>query len=258
MPSAYANAVIADNPFHWWRCNEVGGLLLQDPRALTPDALFFNANGFEFMPYTGIASDGGAALVSSSGYFWDNDGLAASTPITAEAWFWQHSRIGITQVVVQIQVGGTNLIQLALTSSGVPQLNGPTGAIVGSTPATRQQWHQIAGSISNTGAAVLYLDGVSVATGSVGTSGSSVKKIAFGGVVSPAGNQFEGGLCELSLYATVLSSTRVLAHFNAADTSGTPPTFEGIGSFPISGGSGSDAANIAAILAAVSKTFPVT
>src|SRR5690348_3892373 len=83
--SAYLSAVLADNPFHYWRHGESGGQVAIDVAGFP---LYLSGHGGH--GYTGPVSDGGAMWCDGSVNKGSVSGqtLHLIAPVTVELWFW--------------------------------------------------------------------------------------------------------------------------------------------------------------------------
>lgn len=254
---SYVTEVVADAPKNWWRCADPGGAYLLDFGS-TPDHLIFNTAAEVYTPYVGPVSSGGSCSVGL-GYFWDNQGIAMTQPLTVECWVWLHSLSSTTVIPVLLAGPSATMLQIGILTSGLVQVNGPTGQINSGTAISRQHWHQLVATIAAGGAGQLYVDAVLKSSGALGNSAGGNTTIAVGGLTGTSNNRFQGNIAEVAVYSTVLAGGRVTAHFAAADNVASLPVFRAFGGPGVSpDGSILNSDESAAILAAVRKTFPTT
>jgi len=256
---AYSSAVLADSPLHYWRAADPGGVLLHDVGSQQV-ALMMNNVYPTGLPYSGPNADGASFVGQAIAYPWfnqDSDAFAGGA-LSLELWVWQHSDIAAQQLALIYRISG-NAFFIQITSGVKPAGTGTAAAITSATNLTRQRWHHIVFTVSAAGAGTLYVDAISVATGAVGIPPAGSARIGFGGNVGTSNAPFQGAISEGAIYASVLSPTRVTAHFTAADNVSSKPVFAGNGVFNTGSGTSSlDSANIQDILSAVRKTFPTT
>lgn len=99
---------------------------------------------------------------------------------------------------------------------------GPSNVTIASGPGYNDGvWHHVVFTRTRaTGALVLYVDGVQVATGTGGTQSlNKPSDIRFGGLRT-GGGFFNGRLDEVAVYTTVLDPTTVLDHYRAGTGTG--------------------------------------
>lgn len=251
---SYLSSVLADAPRHYWRLADPGGVYAHDIGSV-PIALDVNGVSPWLMPYSGPSSDGGSAFLGSA-YVWDTDGEVIAAPVTVECIVWQQSRSGAFQVALQVNTIGANLVQLGINSTGHPQVNVQLGALTAPAAISRQHWHHLVATVTAAGVVALYVDAISVATGSPGIAGSNTYLYAVGGVTNNFGNAFFGNIAEAAVYNTALTPARVTAHFVALDAIASRPIFAQNGSFDVTTGTGTTGgAELAAILASVRQSF---
>lgn len=212
MPGPYATAVLADNPLHYWRCNDPGGPLLFDIGSSPIIEYQDSANGLT--GFTGPNLDGGSLF--TNGHEWKS----ASTfnlvqPYTLEAIAWlaiPNSNVEFFQAGAQIGVDGSQHV-LATT---------PGSALTTLTTWPLESWHHIAFSCT-AGARTLYFDGSAIAADGV-TGAARNDVIYVGGIPGSASNWF-GFVSEVAFYSTALGAPRIAAHHAAIDNGSSIPQF---------------------------------
>lgn len=247
--SAYRDAVLADNPIHYWRCNDSAGGYLQDSRAVTPHPLI--AQGQQIgAGYSGPVSDGGAAMVDANyGFAWyDTETLTA--PLSVEFWYWVAYSQGLTQILINVgTLAGVSTCQVRLTTTRNLQTFGNASNHTTPSQYSVSTWHHVVVTFDGTNMRT-YVDGSLTNTTPQGAFSVASSYVLGTGALNA--NPMAGSISEYAIYASALSATRVSAHYSAADNVGTNPTNNGqiasSGFSPLPFGP-----DLAAILAAVRR-----
>jgi hypothetical protein len=253
--SAYSAAVLADNPFHYWRCNDSPGGYLQDQRAVTPRPLI--AQGQQIgSGYSGPVSDGGACMVDANFGFAYYDTEVLTNPLSAECWFWQAYYQALVQHILTINTAaGASTAVIRTTATGALQTFGSAATFTGGAPIASSHWHHCVLTFDGANMRT-YLDGALVGTTANGAFSQASRYIV--GTAAANATPMAGSVSEIALYASTLSAARVSAHFAAADQIGQNPTN---GSQQVSAGVTPPppfGPSLQAILNAVQRTFPTT
>ncbi len=218
--SAYSAAVIADGPFHYWRCNDSSGGYIQDVHAVTPRPLI--AQGQQIgLGYSGPVSDGGACLVDANFGFAYADTEVITNPFTLECWFWQAYYGGVTQRIMTVTQGATSTAVIGTNSTGHLQTFSSAASFTAAAASAASVWHHAVITLDGTNMRT-YLDSVLLDTRASGAFSQASTFIVGSGPSN--GNPMAGSVSEVALYASTLSGAQVLAHFNAADQVGINPT----------------------------------
>lgn len=246
---SYGSVVGADAPKHWWRCADPGGSLLHDIGS-GPQRAMSTTGGVVQLAYSGVASEGGSVWVDSNQAAWHNSGDSVQSPASIECWVWLHTfRTTAVEPFAHYQNLQVNAAGTVTFASGGPNVTSPAAI-------TEQAWHHLVGTYGAVGGAKLYVDGVNVVTAAFTAGfGPFVQVPAIG--MSGAATLFaSANIAECATYGVELSAARVAAHFAAADTIATRPVYKALGSTSvITGISDLSATDIAAILAAVRRTY---
>jgi len=228
-----------DDPQWWWPLTEAAG---------STSAMEQSGNGG---PPLGLTGSGTALIFGDNGPgFGDGTGvklaagqyLAAASPRTfftgASAWtfeVWAQTTSATNGVVLSFSdtaagnFGGNIVINGA--TDGTPSYSG-SGAVTGvSGPVTVVDggWHHYAVTYNPSGTLItFYVDGVAVGTSSSGIAASGGPNLLRVGEASlqSVSTKFTGNVGQVAVDNTVLSATRVAAHFAAGrgyvgDTTGT-------------------------------------
>ena len=210
---AYSTAVLADAPTYYWPMQDrVGTTNIAESVAgkvgTTTAVVDYADNSLKYPP---------AALGRS--YYYANqadnvagasaDGLSVSGAVTLEIWAkgeqWTGWNTSMINLDGQLIVGhGQN------DGQWIGQLG--SNIISWSTTATDFAWHHLALTVSATGDAVLYVDGIQRAGGQLGAPGSYTKAY-FGSTT--VGNWLVGHLTQAAIYSKVLTAAQVKAHYDA-------------------------------------------
>jgi len=236
--AAYDDAVLGSSPTDFWPLNDSSGPLAHDlvggsataanPR---PSATYANVTLGAAGP-TGFP-DGAAASFSGSGSQISIPGgyFAGNGAESVELWFQTTTANG-TLLSTSTPANGGNPPALWLSSGclyatiGSTSLGNPLGICTGKT-VDDGKWHQVIltlspittsnGLISGTEsqAATLYLDGVSMATASITTPAalSSTGYVAYLGNGSKG--DFTGSIADVSFYTRELTLSEVSGHYDA-------------------------------------------
>lgn len=243
--SAYAKEVIADAPLHWWRLGEAAGSSVA--RDSIGSTHLTTASGAPTFGLTGLPiNDTDRALgINSNG-----DGMSSPAagslfvtqpPFTVEVVVQPKSfvcAIGAATTsagiyFIHFNTPGTGMWLGFGANAGTPKFTiATTSNVVGtsitsSTAMTLDQTYHIAGVCDASGNMTLYLNGVSVATGTVviapfaaGTAATLVGGTGVNPIVSGFTSTFGGigVIDEAAFYTSALSATRIAAHSSAALT----------------------------------------
>jgi hypothetical protein len=213
----------------WWRLGEAGGTSAADSKGSNTGTY---TNGPTLGGTGAIAGDGNTAVQLDG----TNDYVSATRSVQAdfsvELWFRSTQGIGTGTSwtsgagLVDADAAGTaNDFGVSLRSDGkvVAGVGGAsTTSIVSSVGGLNNgAWHHVVFTrVKASGALVLYVDGVSVATGTgtatVDLNASSTISV---GRINTGTNYLQGALDEVAVYSSALSAATVSSHY----TTGTTP-----------------------------------
>lgn len=223
--SAYLTAVLADNPKHYWRCADPGGVLAHDIGS-SPKHLLQSGSTAP-LGYSGPVSDGGAFVESANAGIANSDAELVTIPYSFEIWFW----LAYAQTCTFAQCNGPagfTVFQAAMSAAGTLTVFGSAGIAGTFLLVTPRAWHHlvhtVTGAASNT-----YLDGVR--SGPTAGAGVGSSPTFFFGSNNAGGAALGGAMSEIAMYLTALSAGRVAAHLAAADQVAQAPVFSGAGGF---------------------------
>lgn len=235
--SSYANLVRADGARHLWPLSESGGTTARDLAGY--DDLILSATGVTGGA-SGPAAAGGATAMAFDGVA----GTAGTTgqgerldTFSVETWVNTTSTTGglLAGYGLYQQVLSPNQDRtLYLDPAGRPffgVFGGANTTINGSTAINDGAWHHVVGTLSPANGAVLYVDGVQVASDSAMRSTSKAAGYwrvggdrMIGWASSPSPAFLAGSLADVAVYPTALTAAQVAAHAGAAPPANAAPT----------------------------------
>jgi hypothetical protein len=252
---SYLSTVLADAPVHYWRLSEPGSFIAHDIGSATPYHLLGGVTPIG--GFTGIANDGGSFFFGGALPLLNQDTLTQATPVTIELWVWPMYTLTVAagEQVIGWDGDGAPELQVVRLASGAYTASASGMPGITDIARTPQRWRHLVYRVSPA-SAQFYVDGASVGN-SVGATATISRIFAIGA----DGNRAFGAnmfACECAIYNTALSSARVAAHFAAQEIT-HPPVQLQLGTLNlVTGGTTFDSVSIAAILAAVRRTFPTT
>ncbi|HXJ73873.1 MAG TPA: LamG-like jellyroll fold domain-containing protein, partial [Candidatus Dormibacteraeota bacterium] len=230
--SAYAQAVLQDQPVAWWRLDESPGSTAAHDCVGTHDGTYYSVDlGF---PGFFAGDPDTAAFFGTNGILNSYAGsisLDLSGPSNAEfsieAWFNGG-----------VQTQGAGIVTLGYGSGGeqfcldnnssvfrffVREANASSRTISGG-PGGDGNWHHLVGVCDQTnGMVILYVDGVAVGTNTALVPGNGVLRVTGpaaigarqGGIVTDYNFNSQATIDEVAIYPAALSPSRIAAHFQA-------------------------------------------
>lgn len=226
--SAYQAAVLADNPVSYWRLGELSGTTAADSVDGNPGTI----NGGVTLGVPGaLASDSNTAMSfnGTNGYIGiaDKANLDVAGDFSLELWA-KPALLGNTMVAAQKSGSTTTTWQYRIKISSNKQWQGSvfignaTFSIFSGIAASTTRWDHLV--LTRSGSTLtLYMNGVSVGTTNAsGALNVGTGIFAIGERGSDLTDYFQGSIDEVAFYNTALPASRVLAHYNAAQTTPTP------------------------------------
>jgi len=178
-----------------------------------------------------------------------------ASPFSIEMWCYPLSRRqGASQQLLTCDNGVQPLCDLMYLGTGVFRFNCGNNALTSATAHPIQHWYHVVGTYGNATGPKLYVNSILEASGAAQGALAPTSIFSLG---LSSGNVGASVLTECAFYSTELSASRVSAHFLAQEVTGGP-VFQLPGSAGSGGGVSLNSAQLAAILAAVQKTFPAT
>lgn len=219
----YSDVVLEDSPVSYWRLGESSGVTAVDEQGV-------NDGGYTNTPtlgVTGAIADDADTAVSFDGsteYVHLGAALSGDTTYSLECWFKTGYTGGTSQYFFSFGNSGNinHLIALYINAStdtlGWWTKDGTTNLFKDDTGSTvnDDNWHHVVGTRDGD-TMKLYLDGSLLWTINGSSQGAStINRGAIGALARTThSNYFEGEVDEAAVYDTVLSATRVSAHYDA-------------------------------------------
>ena len=251
----YLSTVLADAPQEYWRCADPGGLVLNNIGANVGKIPLLSSQALG-MPYSGISSDGGAALalggltnIRNGNATW----ASGTNNVSLELWHWPLANGAYQAIAV---TGGGVILGIRFQGTGqYIAYHGGGGVITTVGTYSLSRWHHLVLSYDHVNLR-LYVDGA--AAGSVGDVFTANQTYGVYLLSDESGGSWgTGGVCEVALYGSTLSAGRALAHFNARENASNALVFQGGGEFASTPGSTTPLfAELDLIYAAVHQAFP--
>ncbi|CAB4736415.1 MAG: hypothetical protein F2681_12780 [Actinobacteria bacterium] len=227
----YAAAVRADNPSIYWLLDETTGTSAAD----------FSGNGKNgtYTPaYTmnqadGLATNAGTAvLLGAAGRIVCNTSVANPTALTLEMWFKTNTTTGGKLIGFESTTGATSPTSdrlVYMRNNGRIVYGGWGANTVITTPAAKvyndNVWHHLVvtatGASGGTQTSSIYIDGALTISGTTTatTNYTGFWRVGSGtigtGGTFPTSATFAGTVDHIAVYTTVLTSTRIAAHYAA-------------------------------------------
>jgi hypothetical protein len=218
-PSAYKDAVTADNPFLYWRLGEASGTFANSA-GIAGNTGTANGSGLSrhVSDLVSANSDGALSFTDGTSYVGTTSTLqgASASAISAEAWFKASSFANAIDLVNH-SYGGTGGQGLAMyvASTGVLSFglwqSGGSAQVVSSSALSLNTTYHVVGTYDGS-VMRLYVNGTLVASKTVGALTLNTTSSVFTGRTDTAGPVT---VDELALYPSALSATRVQAHYSA-------------------------------------------
>ena len=219
--STYRADVLSDNPSAYWRLGESSGTVAASELGATTNGAYENG---VLLGQTGALTgdsnraarfDGVDDIVSVP----HSSALNATTGVTIEAWV-KRSKTGAWQNILAKPGNGGNAAQnyalwLNTTNQPVALFGNGTTSVAAYAPAIDTNWHHIVATYNNATAQV-YVDGVLKVSSSSNVQLTTNTQPLRIGRTSDNVRIFGGTVDEVAVYPTVLSATRIQAHYTAA------------------------------------------
>lgn len=221
----YADEVLADSPLAYWRLGESSGTTLADA----------SGNGRSATLTSGTLGTAGALsgdadtaitnpLVNIADAAW-----MEVTNITVECWVKFNSTTGGDQTAVS-RYGADGFVWMVRRNSSLNiRVNFENRNVTSPATYANGSWLHVAATYSSAGALTLYVNGTAVAstTGGSPLSTATARKIQLGQYSDSAGTNLAGDLDEVAIYGSVLSPSRIAAHYAAGSGVAVPAEFAG-------------------------------
>ncbi len=232
--SPYSDAVLADNPFAYYRFEELSGTTATNSGSMgaagngtyvnsptlgttligAPVGLG-NSVGLVGSPYVDVPSLGGNHSQLSVEAWVNTNGVAGGCCTSIfHTDSWGNNALGRS---LHYNIKGGRDIEHATNGGGPSNVNSPVNTIVDNT------WqHLVTTYDATTGDVEFYVDGASVGSGTHGSMGDI--NLSDTGQIGAwnGGRLLPGNVDEFAFYDSVLTPQQVQSHFNAADDIGSP------------------------------------
>lgn len=220
--ASYESTVLADSPLGFWMLDEASGSTAADQGSAASDGTYVNSPTLQAtgpsaaIPYA-VTLNGTNQRVTVPGTA-DYPKNAAGT---VEIWA-KWSTTGTTKTVLTLRDDGSGfsseeaLLILNRTSAGqITFRRNAADRIVAGSGLNDGAWHHIAATWDPSGdASELFVDGVSIGTGTAGSNATSTDRKLYIG--SNNSSQYvPGAIAGVAVFGSVLSSTRIAAHHSA-------------------------------------------
>lgn len=224
---SYLTEVIADSPIHYWRMADPGGYRLGDigsaqHASMTPNQ---GPSLSTIVPYTGPNANGGSA--ASGIRLFTFCPIVGGTTFSIELLFWGIVKGSAYSKVVEVETAAGQYASLSVNPGAFAAWSVGSGPSVttGSHTVTPESWHHCV--LTNDGTTVrAYLDALTDGTASPPTMTLFPIEVDISGDHTNANEKSGFWISELAIYSTVLSPTRINAHFLALDNN-SPPIWRG-------------------------------
>jgi hypothetical protein len=218
----YADAILANNPYAYYRLNETGGTTVQDASGNGRNGTFVNAPALNQAGALAEPGNSAVRFTASSGQYVNIPlafGGAGWSQVTVEAWIniaaatsdFQAivSSTGLDFVHFQAYVAGQNVVYATPNNANLPIIS---QSLAG--------WHHVV-MTAKSGEQALYIDGTLAGSASAtftNLTGASSLRIGSG-----YSNRFFNGLIdEVAIYSTALTEAQIDTHYAAASDVGVP------------------------------------
>lgn len=209
-PTTYEALILSDNPVGYWRLGEASGTSIIDASTESNNGTYSGSitlgepGAISGDPNTSVLFSGGLGVIPEISVYDFGTG-----DFSVEAWVNLTS--SGTNVAFSNFGGGSQLYWMGQLG-GVPTFS-INGGVVSGGSINDGQWHHFV-SVRSIGSVTLYIDGSSVATGTLLGDVNSLAGVVIASLGSPSVFAWIGLLDEVALYGYGLTSTQVLAHYN--------------------------------------------
>lgn len=232
--ATYSSTVLTDSPIGFWLYDETSGTTLSDQGSGAKNMTTVNSptlnvsTGLTGLPKTITFSQPSAQYAKTGQQTTYN--LAPSGNWSAECWFSTTNATAQAPFAIRgVNLGGGNgdILAAFFTNITAGKISvyvtnsAGTGyvTLTSTTTVTGGGYFHVAATAVSGGALTLYVNGVSEASTTTARYASSNNRTASGGAQSEGdvnySNHFSGNVMAPAVYSSTLSSTRVLAHYNA-------------------------------------------
>jgi hypothetical protein len=182
-----------------------------------------------------------------------------TSPFSLELWYWTFAAPTAQKLLLAWDASATNAAQIFL-NTGLQVQGEVSGTFPTQTAAySAQAWHHVV--ITYDGTTIRqYVDTNVEPTAAKAGPITVAKPIGIGANPAGAASSFEGAMSEVAIYNSTLSTTRIAAHFAAADQPTQAPVYIAVAGNQAAPGVGGGVGPIgtgalADVLACVRKTY---
>lgn len=221
--SAYAAAVLADDPVVYYRLGELTGTVINDASVNGFDGTLFSTD-YTLGVAGALIGDADTAIAFAGGATggWirspTNDTIPnAAEACTFEAWVkWSTSgNLAIGGIRSGANNDANRALEIMINGDTFGDIRARHGAVKAATTGVNYRddvWRHIVATWD--GADIrLYVNGIQKATNTTAVLGNTTNSLFE--VATYAGTEFIGSIDEAACYAGALSAARILAHYNA-------------------------------------------
>ena len=218
--SGYVAEVMADSPNQYWRFAESGGVLAHSIAGTPKRPWSIGSGALPPFGFTGPVSDGGSMVMTGGLARHFGTDRFADAPWTFEVWLWFSTHWATAPGDSRfIRFGNAANFEMYYGSSGITvNVNTPYAGFSITDPGFT--WRHIVATKSGS-SFLIYADGALVATLS-STGGAFLE-----GLAELLNATYGIAFAEMAIYPTALSSTRIAAHYAAADRKSFRPAWRG-------------------------------
>lgn len=227
---SYSSEVLADSPYLYWRLDDTSGTAAADTSGNSRTGTYSGSPTLAQSPL--ITVDTSVLFDATNDYCLSSSAIFNSSTATVEVWFDYDGVVPTNYWFIagcnEGDGSGTGDKQLVIDSTGKPAFyvfDGSPQFATGSDVLTAGT-HHLVGVIDDPGdTAYVYVNGVQKGTVAAGSSfaGYSNPNVMVGGLSTarPGEASVAGRRDEFAIYTTVLSSARILAHYQAGVSAGS-------------------------------------
>lgn len=217
---SYQSEVLADSPYLYFPFDETSGTTLDNLGSLGTDATITGSLVVNEPPAANIPGKSVRTTHNTQSYA-SLSGVVLPNEFTIEFWFKRENTFTGTNDLVELFVSGSTIFKIVTDNTGFFNMVNPDIGDFSSSGISDGNWHHIVLTASeSTSTSKLYIDGTLVQTSSWSTLSNTSGTFYIGDRSAGTGNR-QHWLDELALYPSVLSGTRIAAHYTAATASVT-------------------------------------
>jgi len=229
--NSYAEAILTDNPIHYYPLDETSGTVAEDLGSLATTGGTYTGGFLVGQPAATERLGKRVQLDGAPGSFVDLGLFHPGNAVTVEAWVRldsdarsasYHALIARWDGSYELDFAPGDYANFVVRRDG----NG-FGLAAAAAPSTRAQWHHLVGIFGN-GVLTIFVDGVKGSEQNLGgmlqDAGPAPDRVMIGATRSGTASSFnfKGGIDEVAVYDYALSAAQVRGHFRAAQPPAPP------------------------------------